>query len=68
MTVRWSVRVLSGLLLCASAAWPRTSSTWLAQDAPATLTWHYEPMPGETHATIYHPAALLALRRLFKPQ
>ena len=35
--------------------------------AHATLTWHYEPMPGETHATIYHPAALLALRGLFKP-
>ncbi len=39
----------------------------LARDAPATVTWHYEPMPAETHATIYHPAALLALRRLFKP-
>jgi len=24
-------------------------------------------MPEETHATIYHPAALGALRRLFKP-
>jgi predicted alpha/beta superfamily hydrolase len=39
----------------------------LTQNAPATLTWHYEPMPAETHATIYHPAALLAIRRLFKP-
>lgn len=28
-------------------------------------TW--EPLPGETHATIYHPAALRALRLLFKP-
>jgi predicted alpha/beta superfamily hydrolase len=35
--------------------------------APANLTWHHDPMPGETHATIYHPAALLALRALFKP-
>jgi hypothetical protein len=39
----------------------------LARNAPANLTWHYEPMLQETHATIYHPAALLALRRLFKP-
>jgi predicted alpha/beta superfamily hydrolase len=31
------------------------------------LTWHYEPMPQETHATIYHPAALLAFRALLKP-
>ena len=39
----------------------------LAKNAPATLKWQYERMPDETHATIYHPAALLALRRLFKP-
>jgi len=40
----------------------------LAQNAPAALTWFYDPLPEETHATIYHPAALLALRRLFKPR
>ena len=39
----------------------------LRQSAPATLKWIYQPMPEETHATIYHPAALGALRRLFKP-
>ncbi len=39
----------------------------LEQHAPSDLKWHYEPMPGETHATIYHPAALLALRQLFAP-
>lgn len=33
--------------------------------APAGLRWHYEPMPGEQHSTIYHPAALRALRLLF---
>ncbi|HET7618324.1 MAG TPA: alpha/beta hydrolase-fold protein [Vicinamibacterales bacterium] len=33
--------------------------------APRTLRWHYEPMPEETHATIYHPAALRAFRWLF---
>jgi predicted alpha/beta superfamily hydrolase len=39
----------------------------LGKNAPANLTWHYERMPSESHATIYHPAALQALRRLFKP-
>ena len=32
------------------------------------VRWHYEPMPEETHSTIYHPAALRAFRRLFAPQ
>ena len=31
------------------------------------LDWHYQPMAGEGHATVYHPAALLAMRRLLKP-
>ena len=31
------------------------------------LVSHYEPMPRETHATIYHPAALRAFRTVFKP-
>ncbi len=31
------------------------------------LTWHYEPMPTEKHATIYHPAALKAFRLLLAP-
>ena len=35
--------------------------------APADATWHYEPMPEERHATIYHPAALQAFRWAFKP-
>jgi predicted alpha/beta superfamily hydrolase len=39
----------------------------LKTSAPPKLKWFYQPMPGETHATIYHPAALAALRRLFKP-
>lgn len=45
----------------------KTLAEVLGKNAPANLTWHYEPMPQETHATIYHPAALLAVRRLFKP-
>lgn len=40
----------------------------LEKGAFAGLTWHYEPMPGETHATIYHPAALRAFRLVFKPE
>ena len=39
----------------------------LAARAPAGTRWHFEPMPDETHATIYHPAALRAFRELFAP-
>ena len=39
----------------------------LKKSAPVGLTWYYEAMPNETHATIYHPAALQGLRRIFKP-
>lgn len=39
----------------------------LARKAVANLTWHYDAMPEETHATIYHPAALRAVRLLFAP-
>jgi predicted alpha/beta superfamily hydrolase len=40
----------------------------LSTHAPASLTWHYELLAAETHATLYHPAALQALRRLFPPK
>jgi predicted alpha/beta superfamily hydrolase len=39
----------------------------LTRAAPSGLRWHYEKMPEETHATIFHPAALKAFRALFKP-
>jgi len=39
-------------------------SQWLPQ---AKITAYYEPMPAETHATIYHPAALRGLRLVLKP-
>jgi predicted alpha/beta superfamily hydrolase len=39
----------------------------LREKAPANLTLYYDHMPEETHATIYHPAALRAVRRLFPP-
>ncbi len=39
-----------------------------SREAGRAGAWHYEPMPEETHATIYHPAALRAFRAAFKPQ
>lgn len=39
----------------------------LAAEAPALHTT-YTPFPTETHATIYHPAALQAVRRVFHPE
>jgi hypothetical protein len=38
----------------------------LRKEDPPGVRWQYWPMPGETHGTIYHPAALDAVRRLFK--
>ena len=37
----------------------------LAQHAADAVTSYYQQVPQETHATIYHPAALQAFRRLF---
>ncbi|MHB1169920.1 MAG: alpha/beta hydrolase [Longimicrobiales bacterium] len=39
----------------------------LLKRAPSDTRAHYEPMSEETHATIYHPAALRAFRVLFAP-
>ena len=39
----------------------------LEQDANSHLVWQYQHFPDETHATIYHPAALRAFREVFKP-
>ena len=39
----------------------------LKQELAPGSAWQYMNLPQETHATIYHPAALLALRQLFKP-
>lgn len=44
-----------------------TFSTTMKANAPKDLQWTFVPMPSETHATIYHPAALQAFRKLFKP-
>lgn len=45
----------------------RKWSASLARCAPPRMQGLYQPMPDETHATIYHPAALKAFRALFKP-
>jgi predicted alpha/beta superfamily hydrolase len=49
------------------AAAQRLDQTMRAK-AGRALKWYYAPMPQETHATIYHPAALQAFRTVFKPQ
>ncbi len=40
----------------------------LKNHAPASLSWWYQPKPDEHHNTIYNPAALEALRLVFKKQ
>ena len=40
----------------------------LAGSATRGLDWHVEAMPQETHGTIYHPAALKALRAVLAPK
>jgi predicted alpha/beta superfamily hydrolase len=39
----------------------------LEKHAGKGVRWTYEPMPTESHRTIYHPAALRAFRLVFKP-
>ena len=39
----------------------------LEAHAGPALRWWYEPMPDEHHHTVYHPATLRALRRIFDP-
>jgi predicted alpha/beta superfamily hydrolase len=45
----------------------RRFAATLEKHAPPGLRWSCVPMPEETHATIYHPAALKAFRLMFKP-
>ncbi|MGI4866010.1 MAG: alpha/beta hydrolase [Janthinobacterium lividum] len=49
------------------AAATRQLATTLRTVANPRITWHYQPLPQETHATIYQPAALQAFRTVFKP-
>ena len=46
----------------------KTLPAMLEISAPKGLRWHYLPLPEETHATVYHPAALRAFRLLFAPE
>ena len=39
----------------------------LAANPSPRVQWRHEELPDETHATIYHPAALRAFRLLFRP-
>jgi predicted alpha/beta superfamily hydrolase len=39
----------------------------LGKCASPGIHWQYEKMPEEKHSTIYHPAALKAFRKVFKP-
>jgi predicted alpha/beta superfamily hydrolase len=48
------------------AADTRRFAEVLEKGAFAGLEWHCEPMPAETHATIYHPAALNAFLLVFR--
>lgn len=45
---------------------PTAELARVLQAATPALPCLYEPMPQETHGTIYHPAALKAFRQLFK--
>jgi predicted alpha/beta superfamily hydrolase len=44
------------------------AATLAASLGKAGVGFLYEEWPGETHATVYHPAALKAFRALFKPR
>jgi hypothetical protein len=45
----------------------RSAGRYPAADARG-VRWHYEKMPEEKHATIYHPAALKAFRMMLTRQ
>ncbi|WP_254245155.1 alpha/beta hydrolase [Hymenobacter sp. BRD67] len=49
-----------------TAATARLASLIALANRP--LTCYYEPLPAETHATIYHPAALRGFRKVLKPR
>ena len=56
-----------GVYLATSSQGDTAVTRRLVQAAgPRAGHWHYEAMPQETHATIYHPAALRAFRAVFR--
>ena len=46
--------------------WPARRFAELLAEA-RVAHWTFLPLPDETHMTVYHPAALIAVRQLFKP-
>ena len=44
----------------------RRLAAMLKKKAPSNLTWYYQPLPEETHGTIYEPASILAVRKVLK--
>lgn len=51
-----------------ASAMTKAFSDVVRKSAPNGLDVHFEAMPAETHATIYHPAALKAFRQLYAPR
>jgi predicted alpha/beta superfamily hydrolase len=49
------------------ADWSRQLGERVKAGAGQGITSHYEQMPAETHATIYHPAAMKAFRAVLRP-
>jgi predicted alpha/beta superfamily hydrolase len=45
----------------------RRFASAMKSKAAQGIKWHHQPMPTETHLTIYHPAATAAFRTVFKP-
>lgn len=45
----------------------RSLAVDLGKSEAQGFRWFHEPMPRESHGTIYHPAALQAFRTVFKP-
>lgn len=47
---------------------PEALAAALRSAAPKTLTWFFEPMPGEKHSTIYRAVSAIALRKVLPPR
>lgn len=50
-----------------SSEGPAAEAAHLTEGLGPVADYTYWPMPQETHASVYHPAATQALRQLFKP-
>jgi predicted alpha/beta superfamily hydrolase len=50
------------------AAVARRFADVLRTNAPSSVMWRHAPMPDESHATVFHPAAMKAFRAVFQPE